>query len=162
MPEPFAEACCPAGADDRPDLLPADPVSCGFFRDGWLADGFCVPLPGAGFADGAACLAVACGLASAGGLPLAGGFAVGAGVPEVTALAAVSLLTTAGLAGAAGAAGILPPVAVAVAVVATRELVPAFSAQKSRGSERAARRCDPRRPRLDCRSPSPSCRWRRV
>ena len=74
-----------------------DPVSCGFFRGGWPAGGFCVLLPGAGFeADegGEAGLAEPAGLEAA-------GFAVVVGLPELTALFAVSLLTAAGLAGAA-------------------------------------------------------------
>jgi hypothetical protein len=108
--EPFGDACFPAevtGRAERELLVPADPVSCGFFRGGWPVGGFCVPLPGADFeADGAD----GAGLAEPAGLAAAG-FAVVLGLPEVTALFAVSLLTGAGLAGAAGAAGAVPPVA---------------------------------------------------
>jgi hypothetical protein len=105
VPEPFAEVCFPAAAAGRADLLPADPVFCGFFLGGWPAGGFRVLL-----ADVAG-LAVADGLAAAVGLPVADGLAAVDGLPEVTDLAEVSLLTGAGLAGAAGAEGAVPPVA---------------------------------------------------
>ena len=108
--EPFGDACCPAGVTGLPDrafLVPADPASCGFFREG----GFCVLLPGAGLADDvagfAACLAEAAGLEAA-------GFAVVAALPEVTDFVEVSLLTGADLAGVAGPADAVPAVAVAV------------------------------------------------
>jgi hypothetical protein len=97
-------------------LLPADLVSCGFFRGGWPAGGFGVLLPGAGFADDVAGLAAAADLAAVVvGLAVAGFAAVDGlptvdGLPEVTDLAEVSLLTAAGLAGAAGG-GAVPPVA---------------------------------------------------
>ena len=114
LSEPFGDACCPAGVTGLPDrafLVPADPASCGFFRGGWPAGGFCVLLPGAdcaedvpGFADEVA------GLAEA-----PAGFAVVVGLPEVTDFVEVSLLTGAVLAGVAGAADAVPPVAVAVA-----------------------------------------------
>ena len=111
LSEPFGDACCPAGVTGLPDrafLVPADPAFCGFFRGGWPAGGFCVLLPGAGFADDVAGLAEAAGLEAA-------GFAVVVGLPEVTDFAEVSLLTGPGLAaGGASAADAAPPVAVAV------------------------------------------------
>jgi hypothetical protein len=123
VPEPFAGACCPAGAAgrlDRAGLAAVDPAPpCGFFPGGWPAGGIGALLPAAGAAGAVAALAAAAGFAPAAGFALAAGFAEADGFPEAAGFAGatdfveVSLLITDGFADAAGAAGAVPPAAVA-------------------------------------------------